>query len=376
MNRIKILFLIDTISGPHGGTEKHLLELVEHLDRNKFEVYLGCLYPSQWLKNNPLACPQIILDFKGYLHPNFLWQLLKLVKFLRYEKIQILQTFFLEANIIGILSALLAGVPYRLATRRNLGHRHTRLRTFILRIILRILKSATTLYLANCHKVKEFVMDLEKITPQKVQVIYNGIDPVLFQPALSRCETRTALPKDKLIVGMVANLKIIKGIDYFLKAASLIRAKRADVLFVIIGGEYREKYYFDLRDEMGLQEVVHFLGIKENVVDYLQAFDVAVNSSLTEGFSNSILEYMACGLPVVATEVGGNTEAVIDGETGILVPPRDAKKLAQAIEILLADEKLRLKMGEKGRQRILEQFTQSRMLREMEQLYSKLANVC
>ena len=158
-----------------------------------------------------------------------------------------------------------------------------------------------------------------------------------------------------------------------MQAAKLISQKRGDVIFVVIGGEYEEEYYHKMRAELGLKEVVQFLGIKADVRDYLNAFDLAVNSSLTEGFSNSILEYMACGLPVVATDVGGNPEAVIDGQSGIIVPAGDSERLARAMETLLNDGQMRKRMGEKGRQRIVDNFSQSKMISEMEKLYLDLA---
>jgi len=368
--KIRILFLIDTISGPNGGTEKHVLELIDHLDQTKFQVYLGCLYQSQWLKDHAPACPQITLNFKGYWHPNFIWQVIKLVRFLKKENVQILQTFFLEANIIGMISTKFAKVPWTIASRRNIGHRNTPFKTQV----LKFLSSATTAYLANCQKVKQVVIDQERVDPQKVRVIYNGVDPDRFSPGHSSTRAKLGLPEGKLIVGMVANLKKIKGIDFFLEAAGKITRKRRDVLFVIIGGEYEEEYYLNLRDNMGLKETVLFLGIKKDIEDYLRAFDVAINSSLTEGFSNSILEYMASGLAVVATDVGGNAEAVVDGQTGLIVPAADSEKLAEAIQNLLADKKLRRDMGEKGREKILANFTQEKMIRELEEFYLGLAH--
>src|SRR3972149_6870914 len=103
MEKIKILYLVDTISGPNGGTERQILELINSLNPDRFQVTLGCLFNSPWLKRNLLPGPVLMLNFKGYRHPNFPWNFFKLVKFIGTQKIQILQTFFLEANIIGVL---------------------------------------------------------------------------------------------------------------------------------------------------------------------------------------------------------------------------------------------------------------------------------
>lgn len=371
MEKIKILYLVDTISGPNGGTERQILELMNSLNPDRFQMTLGCLFNSPWLKRNPPPGSILMLNFKGYWHPNFLWQIIRLVRFIRNERIQILQTFFLEANIIGIIAAGLGGVPVRIASRRNLGHRYT----FFKKLLLKFLKSYTTFYVANCRKVAQVVEQTERVPQAKIKVVYNGVDTNRFKPTPSKLKNLVGLPNDKLIVGMVANLKKLKGIDYFLRAAKIISEKHKHVLFVIIGGEYDEKLYLKMRDRIGLREIVLFLGIQEKVENYLNAFDIAVNSSLTEGFSNSILEYMACGLPVVATDAGGNAEAVLNGETGIIIHPRDSEKLACAIETLLHDQDLRYRMGENGRRRILENFTQGKMLAGLELLYLELVNV-
>jgi len=368
-DKIRLFILIDTISGPNGGTEKHVLELIRLLNPDRFQVYLGSLYTSQWLQENPPACSGLTLNFKGYRHPNFLSQFIKLARFLRRERINIIQTFFLESNIIGVLAGRLAGVPVRIASRRNLGHRYTLFRTILLRAFRRL----TTCYAANCDKVRRFFIKTENIDPHQIRVIYNGVDQDYFRPGNKVSGAQLGIPEDKLVIGMVANLKKIKGIDFFMQAAKLISQKRGDVIFVVIGGEYEEEHYLRMRNELGLKQVVQFLGIKADVRDYLNAFDLAVNSSLTEGFSNSILEYMACGLPVVATDVGGNPEAVVDGQTGIIVPAGDSERLARAMETLLNDVQMRKRMGEKGRQRIVNNFSQSKMLAEMEKLYLDLA---
>jgi glycosyltransferase involved in cell wall biosynthesis len=367
-DKLRMLLLIDTISGPNGGTEKHVLDLINHLDRSRFEVYLGCLFQSNWLSKNPPDCTQFTLNFKGYWHPMFIRQLLKLIRFLRREKIRLLYGFFPEANLIGALTARLGGVPYFMVARRNIGHRNTPIRG----AILRLLRPMTDIYVANCQAVKLSVMEQERVPETKIRVVYNGVDASKFKP--NHGKARVGLPEDRLIVGMVANLKKIKGIDYLLQAAKIMANKRTEVSFIIIGGEYEERRYLNLRDEMKLEDRCSFLGIKEEIVDYLNAFDVAVNASLVEGFSNSILEYMACGLPVVATEVGGSAEAVVDGQTGLLVPAADSESLAAAMEKLLDEQSLRRQMGEKGRQRVIQNFTREKMIQELQNLFLELPN--
>ncbi len=367
MDKIKILYLIDTITGPQAGTEKHILEVLKHIDKEKFEIHLGLLQTSQWLKENVLDVPHIILNFRGYWHPSFLRQIVKLVNYIRREQFQIVQCFFLEGNVVGVLSAKIARVPHILAARRNLGYWNSPFRIYW----LRLLKYFTSGYVANCQAVKEYVRTAEKVLPDKIQVLYNGVDLNYYNAPQSKGGGRI-FPPDKIIVGLVANLKKIKGIQYFLEASRLVSVKRKDLQFVIIGGGYEEERFKKMASRLGLEKTVCFLGIKEDIRPYLHSFDMAVNSSLTEGFSNSILEYLATGLPVIATKVGGNSELVEDGVNGFLVPPADSQALTDKILVLAENQELRNRFGQKGRKRAEEKFSLTRQMARLEEFYSDL----
>ncbi len=370
MEKIKIFYLVDTISGPNGGTERQILELINSLNPDRFQMTLGCLFNSPWLKRNLPPGPVLMLNFKGYWHPNFLWNFFKLVKFIKTEKVQILQTFFLEANIIGVLAGRIAGVPYIIASRRNSRYLYNQIRA----IILKVLRGSTHLYLANSQSLAEFVVQHEKVSAEKVRVIYNGVDTSKFSPAGEDRKSNLGFPAAKRIVGVVANLKKIKGIDCFIEAARTLSAKRNDFLFIIIGGEYDEEKYKQKIERLNLSNLVWIMGVKENIQDYLKCFEIGVNASLTEGFSNSVLEYMAAGLPVVATRVGGNSEQVVDGQTGFLVESENAQQLADKINLLLENAPLRKELGLAGRKRIENLFSKQKFLSNIEAFYEEIIN--
>jgi len=123
---------------------------------------------------------------------------------------------------------------------------------------------------------------------------------------------------------------------------------------------------------MGLRESVRFLGTRHDVPELLALMDMVVHPSLQEGFANAVLEAMAAGKPVVATDVGGNPEAVVQGETGLLVPPRDSRALADAIIWMLDHPDEAARFGETGRNRVADHFEISRMVRQYEELYERL----
>jgi glycosyltransferase involved in cell wall biosynthesis len=164
--------------------------------------------------------------------------------------------------------------------------------------------------------------------------------------------------------------------DFYLRAARILLDEGRDVRFLVIGAVSVEKSYKsemeELARKLNLEGNVIFTGQREDVADILRDVDLVVHPSLSEGLSNVILEAMAAALPVVATRVGGTPELVRDGATGLLVPPGNASDLAQAIARLLDDPALARGFGDTGRQRIIQEFSIDRMLRQTEALYWKL----
>jgi len=168
----------------------------------------------------------------------------------------------------------------------------------------------------------------------------------------------------------VANLRPVKAHDVLLQAAKRVAASMPNVHFVLVGEGSERNRLQHLAFSLGIGAAVHFLGERRDIPDILAALDVGILSSHSESFSNSIVEYMAAGLPVVATDIGGSREAVEDGVTGILVPPGDDIRLADAILAVFARGS-RLDMGEAGRRRAVERFGVSTMVRLHEDIYSR-----
>jgi glycosyltransferase involved in cell wall biosynthesis len=157
----------------------------------------------------------------------------------------------------------------------------------------------------------------------------------------------------------------------------MICKKRSDVEFLIVGGISEESGYGrgdmeSLAKRLRVDRNVHFLGSRRDIPDLISVFDVAVVASLSEGFSNTILEYMACSKPVVATTVGGNAEAIIHGETGLLVPPGDSQALATAVQLLLENKEIASRFGTAARKRVEEMFTLEVMINKYEQLFEQV----
>jgi glycosyltransferase involved in cell wall biosynthesis len=171
----------------------------------------------------------------------------------------------------------------------------------------------------------------------------------------------------------VSNFYPYKGHEDLVEAIPRVVRDHPDTLFLLVGRDSGTLERNRQRvGQLGMDRQVRFLGDRTDVMDLVRGSDLFVHPSREEGFSNAILEAMAGGLPVVACDVGGNPEAVKDGETGLLVPPRNPEKLSAAILDLLADGEKRKRMGATGRKRATEEFSFDRMVKEMEALYDSV----
>jgi len=223
--------------------------------------------------------------------------------------------------------------------------------------------------------VRRRLVESDHVPPQQATVLYNGVDLSRFQPRIESAaalRARLGFPAGELVT-CVAQLIDAKGLDYLIDAAARLRERR-DLVFLIVGDGDRRQALADQVRRLKLEPSVRLLGQREDVDDLLAASDLFVCPSVWDealGFVN--LEAMAAGLPVVATRMGGIPEAVRDGETGLLVPPRDAAALAAAIASLLDDPARRGAMGRAGRRWVEQMFSIERAIDDTFALYCDLA---
>jgi L-malate glycosyltransferase len=203
----------------------------------------------------------------------------------------------------------------------------------------------------------------------KIRTIYEGIDLSLYP---RRIREKARAPGKPVIVGTVAHLSAEKGIQYLIEAAELIPDAKRQIRFVIVGDGARREQLCRFAQERGLADIFEFTGFHPSTSQFVKSFDIFALPSLSEGLSSAILEAMASSLPIIATKVGGIPELVTDGENGLLVSPGDAGALAGAIKRLVDDPEEAWRMGERGRDRMEQQFTIERKISETEILCSAL----
>ncbi len=215
----------------------------------------------------------------------------------------------------------------------------------------------------------------EGFSEDKIINIPNGVDTEMFCPMLKMeaealrkkfgfNEEKVFLYSGRLVEG--------KGLDLLVRAIKKVAKEYKDILLVFIGsGDYQEKIP-DMASSYGLEDFVKIEGTVDNVQEYLNASDIFVFPSLSEGMPNSLLEAMACGLPVVASRIGGVVDIVEDGKSGILFEPGDVNGLANAMIRLLNDEELRKRLGEEAKKRVVENFSIDKVAGEYIKLYNRL----
>ena len=369
MSKIRIAFVIDSIASPTAGTEKQLLFLLRHLDRNKFEPYLCCLQSSQWLEKDFDICSLYIVKVKSFMNPASFYRLWRFAKFLRREKVGIVQTYFRDANIAGIISGKLARVKKIISTRRNIGYWHNRLEV----LILKFLNRWVTRFVANSEYARIQAIKIERIRAGEIEVIYNFVNLPMFEGENDREVNK---PKESLgtanerpVVTMIANLRPVKGVDVFLKSARLALESVPGINFIVAGEGEERKRLEGMCRQLKLDSAVKLIGAISDVFALLRASDIGVLSSYSESLSNSIIEYMAAGVPVICTDVGGNRELVKDGLNGIVVRPGDPERLANAIIMLINDPTLRLRMGKESLRLAQSLFNLGKTVRAYQDLY-------
>lgn len=380
--QIAVTYLLGSLRD--AGTERQALELVRNLDRRSFSVSVilmedvgsGRLYgltdqyriihvsqagSSKWISKTP-ALLRAVVQIGGCLNQ---W------------RTDIVHAFLAAPSILGGIAGRMARVPVIIGSRRsmpsfyraNRGFFSTKADTLAFYLADVTLGNST----AVTNEMKSF-----GCPPRKCRTIFNGVDTVRFHPHVSRAwRQEMGWREDDTVFGMVANFRPCKRHCDFVQAAAILLRRYTGLRFVMVGadGGTRAEIEKNVR-ELRIQDSVFVIDSQPDPEKILAAIDVYVCTSETEGFSNVILEALACSKPVIATQVGGNPEIVRNGENGLLIPVRSPVAVAAAAGYLLEQPDIRISMGVRGRGIIESRFSLQSMVSEHEQLYSALISEC
>ncbi|HEX6637457.1 MAG TPA: glycosyltransferase, partial [Steroidobacteraceae bacterium] len=332
--RVRVLYCLDLFEGPStGGTETQFWMLINRLPREQFSVALALLRPSAWLRANRPEFPVFDVGVNSMMNPRSWWRLFRFARRMRRAGYRIAHIYLNDSSICLPPFLWLAGIRV-VISRRDLGFWYT---PNILRA-LRVTRHFVDRVIANCTAVAEVTVREEHYARQSIDVVFNGFSRVPAEPAsfVTRRETASLV--------LVANLKAIKRIDIAIHALARLRARGHAATLTLVGGEAPDAEGAEYR--AGLERLGRDLGVEPHVIfagriadpsALIAGADICLLCSDSEGLSNAIIEYMFGGAAIVCTDVGGARDLIDPGVTGVLVPPGDPEKLADAVAALLDD---------------------------------------
>jgi glycosyltransferase involved in cell wall biosynthesis len=360
-----------------GGAEKVVRSLALGLPRHGFDTQVLCLHgPGEEGAELSRLGAAVHSGFSmGRFDPASLF---RLARFMRGGEGAIL--FALDhhdAIFLGALASHLAGIRHRVLSVHSTGlWAKGGTFSFSDRLVLSLYDRVVAL--ATLHG--DYLSKSERIGRERIVVINNGIDTQRFRPIPSAARRRSlreeyGIPAETFVVVIVAALRPEKNHEMLLRAAARMDHQGSDAVFLIVGEGKEAGKLQTLVNELRATKAVRFMGLRKDIPDILALSDASVLCSypVVETFPLSVLEAMACGVPVVATPVGSIPEMITDGVEGIFVSPGDVAALSEALGSLEGDPRKRARMGEAGRRRVEENFTEGHMVRGYAELFRGLA---
>jgi glycosyltransferase involved in cell wall biosynthesis len=354
-----------------GGAQRHVLKLCQTVPRDRVSLSLFLLVSDEaqdLLPEMPSDVPVFLSPFRRH-HPLVVpWLAAKL----RALQVEVAHSFLWHSDAFASLSAMLLPALPLIASER--GDRAPMMYSRGRNLYDRAVTFRVARHLcANSVFGRELLIALG-CDSAKIGVIHNGVELERID-AHERLDVRAlrGWPAEARIVGTVSRLIEYKGVDVLLRAVARL-VPHTPLYCAIVGDGPARPALEQLATSLGIAERIAFFGTRSPSEPIARDFDIAaLTTRTTEHFSNSVLEYMALGHPVVATAVGGNSELVVAGETGFLVPPDDDAALARAIGVLLEDLSLAQSMGEKGRARVEQHFRMERVTEQFVDLWQRYA---
>lgn len=361
----RLLYVVHGLG--RAGGERKLWELLSRLDKDRYKITICAVDKSGPMERDfrSLGHPLYIFPRRWRYDPTLPFAVARLVQSRRAE---LVQTTLFFADVIGGLASCLVR-PKALVSWEVITHPLNARREFM----YWALRNRFDMVVTVSDSIRKFVVEKRHQNPRTVTTIHYGVDLSHYVP-----RPRTgSLDRDlgvsgATIFGTVAHFRKQKGHLYLVEAIPRVIATHPQAHFVLVGVGPEQERVKERVAQLGVESHVHFLGLREDVHQLLNEFDVFVLPSLWEGFPNVVLEAMACQKPVIATAVEGTVELVVHGETGLLVQPADADRLAEALLTMLQERGLIVEFGQAGRRRVEEHFTIEHQVAAFERLYDLL----
>jgi len=362
---IKVMHILHTLGT--AGLQKGVVNLANHLNSMDFEISICCLEESGVFEKRLNPGTKVFVMNKP---PGFDYTLpLRLAKLFRREKTMIVHTHNFGTYLYGAIGAKLAWGPKVVHGEHGslLQPSEGKPKDLIIR---RYLSYVTDVIHTMSADLKHALVRMTMINPKKIITILNGVELEKFKRAPNpRFRVMLGMQLEDLVIGSTGRIAPVKNFELLIRVIPEVNRAGIYPKVLFVGDGPSLPNLKSLTKEYHLEEQILFLGDRSDVPELLNMMDIFVLPSFSEGLSNSILEAMATGLPVIATDVGGNPELVVHNETGFLFPSEDAATLTKRILELAGDAEKKHRMGALGRKRVEELFTLERMMQNYEQLY-------
>ena len=343
-----------------GGSERQLTEIARSLDQSRFKPHVGCFHAGGFRKEELLLAGMPVVEFsvKSFIRPSALTGLLAVGRYLEAHRIRLVHTFDLPANLFGVPAARLFRVPRVISSQRA----HRALTPGLRRRLLRVTDRLVDAIVVNSESVRRELIEADHVPHQLIHLCPNGVDTAMFRPS----KRSGAGP---VVIGAVGALRPEKGLETLLEGFGRI-TRGLEAQLLIVGDGQSRAGLEDLARRLDVADRCTFAPATRDVPARLRAIDIFVLPSQSESLSNALMEAMACGCCVVASQAGGTPELVSDRENGLLFPPGDAQALAASLELLLSDPVLRTRLADAGAQRIRKEFSIESAAARIEEIYN------
>ncbi len=369
-----VLFVTDQLCAA-GGSERMLFKMIEGLSTRGFQCQLVTFKydPAIEFFRRP-PCPLTVLPLRKTYDLNAIRVAMKIRELIRSSAVEVVHTFHETSDIWGGMVAKISACPVLISSRRDMGIYRSRKHD----IGYRLVNSWFDQVLTVSEEVRRYCIEADGLAAAKVRTVHNGVDLAKIEQHArdGGCRRALGISDATRLVTTVGNLRRVKGIDVLLRAAARVCREAPETFFLLVGKTTEEDYFTELQqltESLGLRGRVQFAGEREDVLAVLKASDLFCLPSRSEGFSNALLEAMACGLPCVATDVGGNAEAIRDGINGFLVRPEDPDALADRILHTAREPAKAREVGAAARRTVEKQFTFETMIDTVADIYRDLA---
>ncbi len=371
----RIMLLISSLE--HGGAERQVTQLANHVDEKRFDLTVCSLSNHVPLAKELRDWERrlVIVPRRGRFNAGVVWRVARVMK---QRQIDLVHCFLFDAEMIGRLAARIAGVCAVVASERNADYQRPRLHSWCLRLT----RSWFDVMIANSEAGKRFNMRTQDLPAERIHVIRNGVDIHRFHPVgRMRLRALMGIPFDAPVVGMIANFKPQKRYEDFFRVAATVLRRFPRAFFVVVGEPLRdnlqgaEDYHAEIRKlvrSLGIEPRCRFLSQRNDMPDVYGLCDVTVLTSSREGTPNVLLESMACGVPVVATDVADNAYLVPGGDVGCIVNVGDVQETAERVCHLLGDPRKRRDRGKAAREWVVREFSSAALARKTEKVYTDL----